>query len=243
MTTNIASTPSLISTMIVLTFADSLAPRISSSAHITIRRTAGRLTMPGVSSHGAAVSDCGSCQAEQVVQQLVQVAAPADRDRGDRDAVLEQQACRHTHRDELAHRRVGVRVRRARNRYRRRHFRVADGGQAGRDAGDDERDEHRGAGFGHRLLTARRRCRCRRWRRRRTSSAGTCRYFVSGGRRRRARPARRSRPAPQQLLGEADRWGGHGASCGARSAYRTSVNPLRPEHRRTDRSPSRSPPR
>ena len=32
-----ASTPSLISTMTALTFADSLAPRISSSVHSTIR--------------------------------------------------------------------------------------------------------------------------------------------------------------------------------------------------------------
>ena len=40
---NSSSTPILIITMTALTFADSLAPRISSSAHSTIRTTAGRL--------------------------------------------------------------------------------------------------------------------------------------------------------------------------------------------------------
>ena len=44
MTANMTSTPSLISTMIALTLADSLAPRISSSAHIAISTTAGRFT-------------------------------------------------------------------------------------------------------------------------------------------------------------------------------------------------------
>ena len=59
MTTNNASTPSLITTMIVFTVADSLAPRISSSAHMTIRMMAGRLTMPGSESHGAADNALG----------------------------------------------------------------------------------------------------------------------------------------------------------------------------------------
>ena len=45
---NIASTASLITTMIALTLADSLAPRISSSAHSATSTTAGRLMMPGV---------------------------------------------------------------------------------------------------------------------------------------------------------------------------------------------------
>ena len=40
---NSTSTPSLISTMTALTFADSLAPRISSSVHSTIRITAGQV--------------------------------------------------------------------------------------------------------------------------------------------------------------------------------------------------------
>ena len=44
MMTNMTSTPSLIITMIALTVADSLAPRISSSAHIAIRMIAGTFT-------------------------------------------------------------------------------------------------------------------------------------------------------------------------------------------------------
>lgn len=56
---NMPSTPSLISTMIALTLADSLAPRINSSAHSPIRMTAGRFTQPGWVSHGAADNTCG----------------------------------------------------------------------------------------------------------------------------------------------------------------------------------------
>ena len=59
MTTKSTSTPSLMITMTVFTTADSLAPRIRSSAHMMIRTTAGRLTMPGSTSHGAADSACG----------------------------------------------------------------------------------------------------------------------------------------------------------------------------------------
>ena len=51
-TMNITSTPSLMSTMTVLTRADSLAPRISSSVHIATRTIAGRLTRPLVPSYG-----------------------------------------------------------------------------------------------------------------------------------------------------------------------------------------------
>jgi hypothetical protein len=61
MTINISSTPSLVITMTVLTKADSLAPRMSNSAHMMIRMTAGRLIMPGEASHGAADNDCGIC--------------------------------------------------------------------------------------------------------------------------------------------------------------------------------------
>src|SRR5262245_17636285 len=51
------STPSLISTMTVLTFADSLAPRISSMVHRKMRMTAGRLNTPPCS--GAFEIDSG----------------------------------------------------------------------------------------------------------------------------------------------------------------------------------------
>ncbi len=71
MRTNIASTQSLMITMTVLTVADSLAPRISNSAHMTISTMAGRLTMPGLSlPHGAAISACGSCQPNRLSRSL-----------------------------------------------------------------------------------------------------------------------------------------------------------------------------
>src|SRR4051794_21880942 len=56
-TTNSVRTPSLISTMTAFTFADSLAPRMSSSVHSTIRMTAGTLKIPPCS--GACASEVG----------------------------------------------------------------------------------------------------------------------------------------------------------------------------------------
>jgi hypothetical protein len=47
--TNSSSTPSLIATITVLTVADSLAPRISSSMQRKIRTTAGTLNTPSCS--------------------------------------------------------------------------------------------------------------------------------------------------------------------------------------------------
>jgi hypothetical protein len=46
MTTNITSTATLMTTMIALTVADSLAPRISRNAHSATSTTAGRLSTP-----------------------------------------------------------------------------------------------------------------------------------------------------------------------------------------------------
>ena len=46
MAMNMTSTTSLIATMTAFVFADSLTPRISSSAHITMRIMAGRLNIP-----------------------------------------------------------------------------------------------------------------------------------------------------------------------------------------------------
>ena len=68
--TNNASTPNLMITMTVLTVADSLAPRISSSAHMTIKSMAGRLTMPGVSPNGEALSECGSVNPNKLSSSL-----------------------------------------------------------------------------------------------------------------------------------------------------------------------------
>ena len=126
-TTNISSTPSLMITMIGVDHcrlagaADQQqrthddqedGGQVDDAARVVPRRRRQRLR---------------DLYAEQVVQQLVEIAAPADRHRRGRDAVLQQQAGRHTHGDELAERRVGVGVRGARNRYGRRHLGVADG--------------------------------------------------------------------------------------------------------------------
>ena len=59
-TANITSTPSLMTTMMLLTLADSLAPRISSSAHSMTRTRAGRFTTPGSASQGAPESAFGN---------------------------------------------------------------------------------------------------------------------------------------------------------------------------------------
>ncbi|CNJ54543.1 Uncharacterised protein [Mycobacterium tuberculosis] len=48
------------STMIALAMADSRVPRINSTAHSTIKMTAGRFTTPASASHGAADNACGS---------------------------------------------------------------------------------------------------------------------------------------------------------------------------------------
>ncbi len=69
-TTNISRTPSLITTMMALTLADSLAPRMSSSAHIPIRTIAGRFTTPGCDSHGPADSACGNPKPKTLVTNL-----------------------------------------------------------------------------------------------------------------------------------------------------------------------------
>ena len=90
-------------------------------------------------------------EAEQVVQQLVQVLRPADGDRGAGDPVLQQQAAGDGHRRQLADGGVGVGVRRAGDRYRAGQFRVTDRGQPGDDPGDDERPDDRRPGDRHRL--------------------------------------------------------------------------------------------
>ena len=143
------STPSLISTMIALTLADSLAPRSRSSAQSPIRITAGTLK------HAALLrrlrQGLGDREAEEVVQQLVEVLRPADGDGGGRDAVLEQQAGGDDDRDALAERRVGVGVGRARDRHGAGQLGVADGREPGDRAGQHEGQDDRGAADRHRL--------------------------------------------------------------------------------------------
>ena len=89
--------------------------------------------------------------ADRLVEQLVEVAAPADRDGAGRDAVLEEHAGGDHHRDQLAEGVVGVGVRRPADRDRAGHLGVADRREAGREAGEQERDHDGRAGVRHRL--------------------------------------------------------------------------------------------
>ena len=68
----------------------------------------------------------GICQPNRLSQQLVEVLRPADRDRGGRHAVLQQQAGGDAHRGHLAEGRVRVGVRRARDGHRAGELRVAE---------------------------------------------------------------------------------------------------------------------
>ena len=130
---------------------------------------------------GAVVGDgrvgqrVGDRRADRLVEQLVEVAAPAHGHRGRGDAVLQQDARGDDHGHELAEGVVGVGVRRPAHRDRAGHLGVAERREAGGQAGDQERHDRRPARRRARPPAARRRCRCRRWRRRRTWSAGTCR--------------------------------------------------------------------
>src|ERR1700733_12723280 len=63
---NNTSTLSLISTITAFALADSLAPRINSSAHI-----AGRFTTPGSGSHGAAEIACGTTKPKTLSRNLL----------------------------------------------------------------------------------------------------------------------------------------------------------------------------
>ena len=90
-------------------------------------------------------------EAEGGVEQLVEVAAPADRDGRDRHAVLEDQVPADDPGDQLAHRRVGVGVGAARDRDRRRHLGVGQRGERAGHAGEDEREDDRRPGVADRL--------------------------------------------------------------------------------------------
>ena len=93
----------------------------------------------------------GDREAEEVVEQLVEVLRPADGDRGRRHAVLEQQAGGDDHRHALAERRVRVGVGRARDRHGAGQLGVADGREPGDRAGHDERQDDRGPADRHGL--------------------------------------------------------------------------------------------
>ena len=137
--------------MIVLTIADSRVPRMSSSAHSPTSTTAGRLMMPP--SSGPPLSAAGMRPAEQVAEQVVEVAAPPRRDGGRRHPVLEH---RGTPRRPSRRSRRASRTRRSRSsptpapRRPSRRSRRADSPAA--IAGDHERDQHGGPGERHGLV-------------------------------------------------------------------------------------------
>ena len=79
-------------------------------------------------------------------EQRVEVAAPRDRDGDVADRVLEDQVPPDDPGDELAERRVRVRVRAARLRNHRRQLGVAQRGEPAHDAEQNERDDQRRAG-------------------------------------------------------------------------------------------------
>jgi hypothetical protein len=116
---------------------------------------------------------------EDVVEQLVQVLRPADRDRGGRHAVLEQQTRRHDDRDPLAQRGVRVRVGGAGDRHRASQLGVTDRGEACHRPGEDERQDGRGPADRNRLRQDDEDARCRSWLPPRTRSAGTVRSNVA----------------------------------------------------------------
>jgi hypothetical protein len=87
--------------------------------------------------------------AEDRVQELFDVAAPADRRH--REAVLDQQVPADDPGDDLAERRVGVRVRRARDRDGRGQLGVAERREDAGDRGEDEAEDDRRPGVADRL--------------------------------------------------------------------------------------------
>jgi hypothetical protein len=92
----------------------------------------------------------GDPDAEAGVQELVEVAAPADRDRGHGDAVLEDQVPADDPGHDLAGGGVGVGVGAARDRDRGGQLGVRQDREQAGQGGEDERDGDRRAGVGER---------------------------------------------------------------------------------------------
>ncbi len=79
-------------------------------------------------------------------EEILEVVGPAVRDGGGGHGVLENQVPADDPGKQLAERRVGVGVGRARDGHHGGKFRVAQGGENARDSGDDEGQHQRGAG-------------------------------------------------------------------------------------------------
>ena len=153
------TTATFTNTMTVLTLADSRMPMMIRTVTATVMRTAGRLKT-AVTSPRRRVNDRAGrrrerrreVDADEVVQETREVAAPADRDRRRAERVLEDQVPADDPGEELAERRVAVGVGRAGNRHGRRELRVAEAGERRRDAREDHREHDGRAGVGGRDL-------------------------------------------------------------------------------------------
>ena len=81
-----------------------------------------------------------------VLEHFIEVLAPRDGDGGRTDRVFEHQVPANDPRDQLTHRRVGVRVCAARDRNHRGKFRVAEPGERAAQTGHEERERDGRAG-------------------------------------------------------------------------------------------------
>src|SRR5215216_2304364 len=131
-TMNRARTASLMSTMIVFAVADSRTPRMISKPHSVTSTIAGRLKNPP--SPGAALMAPGMRKPNRSKSSSLRYCP--HRHGGGGDPVFEEQARRHAERHVLAHRRVGVGVRRAGDGNGRGELSVAHSGQGSRDPGE-----------------------------------------------------------------------------------------------------------
>src|SRR5215208_5379252 len=126
--------PTLMTTMIAFTVADSLTPTMSRAVTATVISTAGRLKT------AVAVPPPASCTivpGAELMQQRDETAGPADRDRRRAERVLEDQVPADDPGDELAERRVGVGIGGTGDRHGGGKFGIAQRGQHAGQSGQD----------------------------------------------------------------------------------------------------------
>ena len=122
-----------------LTKADSLVPRMSSSVSRKRMNTAGMFMMPWTPRRPRRerlerrVAPLIRHVQPEVLEHLVEVLAPGDRDGGGADGVLEHEIPADDPGHQLAHRRVGIGVGAARDRDHRRELGVAEAGEGAAD--------------------------------------------------------------------------------------------------------------
>ena len=142
-------TATVIAVITRLALAVMRIPRTSRKATSATIAIAGRLMTPPSAAGGPEI-EAGSEYAEDLVQRGVQVGRPADRDGRGADDELEREVPADDERDQLAERRVGERVRAARDRHHGGELGVAERGERADDAGQHERQHDRGPGLGGR---------------------------------------------------------------------------------------------